>query len=209
MGTRTGRSGARRRAAIAGLVAFLAALQIGGAVETSLAFVDLDEVFNSYWKTKQADRALQLNAQAYRQEREAMMADFQAQSEKLTQFREAAGDATLTEAVRNENATKAEEALQQLQTLQERISTFDQEQQAQLDRQKQRMRTTILKDITDALERIGRTEGYTAIVDSSGFSFNGVPVIIYSDQRFDITRQVTDLLNLGGPAAAGGAAGAD
>jgi Skp family chaperone for outer membrane proteins len=68
-----------------------------------------------------------------------------------------------------------------------------------LDRQKQRRRSSILKDITDALERVGRTEGYTAILDSSGFSFNGVPVVIFSDSRFDITREVVELLNLGGP----------
>ena len=185
--------------AILGVFALLSWATVASAVQVQLAFVDFEEVFSNYWKTKQADRSLQLSSEAYKQERETLLAEFKQTNESLNTLREAASDPTLGEQARAEKADAAIVTLEELNALQDRINTFDQEQQSQLDRQKQRMRTAILKDIIEALERVGRTEGYTAIFDSSGFSFNGLPVVVFSDPRNDITRSVIELLNLGGP----------
>jgi Skp family chaperone for outer membrane proteins len=42
-----------------------------------------------------------------------------------------------------------------------------------------------------------RNQGYTAVIDTSGQSLNGVELVIYVDKKVDVTPSILELLNKG------------
>jgi Skp family chaperone for outer membrane proteins len=76
-----------------------------------------------------------------------------------------------------------------------RIRRFDETRRKQLEDQSRRMRQRIVEEITQTVEQYARDKGLLSVVDSSGHSLNGVPVVLFADAKLDITDEIIDLLN--------------
>ena len=61
------------------------------------------------------------------------------------------------------------------------------------------MRKDIVSEIRESITTYARTQGYSAVFDSSGDSMNLVPFTLYSDNSADITEAVVGLINKGKP----------
>ncbi|MCB1102733.1 MAG: OmpH family outer membrane protein, partial [Kiritimatiellae bacterium] len=76
-----------------------------------------------------------------------------------------------------------------------KIRRFDESRQRKLDEQSLRMRRRLIGEINEKIAAYARDQGYSGVVDSSGMSMNGVPILVYVDPNLDITARVIDVLN--------------
>lgn len=185
-----------------------AAVLSAPAQEQRTAFIDLDKAFNEFYKTKLADAQLKEQAEEFKAERKKHVDEFKKLQADFDAAREEAQNTALTEEVRATKKEQAEEKLVEIREQESRIRRFDESRQKQLDEQSKRMRTRLVEEIQEIVRAYAKEQGYTAILDSSGSSLNGVGVVIYSDPRLDVTATVIERLNKGRPAegAASGAA---
>lgn len=165
--------------------------------ERRIVFVDLDQVFSEFYKTKLADTQLQEQASDFSEERKTLVTEYEELNERFDAAREAAQDVALSEEARNQKRNEAEELLIEIRDFESRIERFDRTRRGQLEDQGRRMRTRIVEEIREELTRYAETQGYHAVVDSSGRSLNDVALVLYVDQRIDITEAVIELLNKG------------
>lgn len=167
------------------------------ALDENIVFVDLDRVFNDYHKTQLADAQLKDQADEYNLERKEMFEEYEALEEEFNGIREDAQNMALSEEVRNEKRDLAEEKLIELRQKERNIRRFEEQRRKQLDEQQRRMRKNIVKEIRESIETYARDRTYTAVIDSSGQSLNGVETILYLDIKRDITDDILEMLNRG------------
>lgn len=167
------------------------------AQDARIVFIDLDQVFNEFYKTKLADAQLKEQADEFNEERGNMVEEYEAMNEQFTEAREQAQDTALSEEARNQKRNEAEELLIEIRDYESRIQRFDQTRRKQLEDQGRRMRTRIVEEIRDEIQTYARTQGYQAVIDSSGQSLNAVELILYVDGRVDISDAMIEILNKG------------
>jgi len=184
-------------ATVVGLLATAAAQDRGPRI----AFVRLDKVFNEYHKTKLADAQLKATAEEFNQERQKLLQELQAMQDAYTTLRDEALNTALSEEVRAQKRSLAEEKLMGIREQEGKIRRFDELRSKQLEDQSRRMRRTIIQEITDAVREYARAKGYDAVFDASGQTLNGVESVIFLHDKLDITAAVIEEINKNAPAA--------
>ena len=167
------------------------------ALNDQVVFIDLDRVFNEFYKTKIADAQLKEKADEFNGERKKLVGKFEVMQEEFTGLRDDAQSTAYSEEVRTEKRNSAEERLIELRDHESKIRRFDETRKKQLKDQGARMRKRLVDEIGEAVETYARNQGFSAVIDSSGQSLNGLAMILYSDPKSDITDDVVDLLNKG------------
>lgn len=180
---------------VAGLVA-VAGLASARA-EERVVFVDMDKVFNEFYRTKLADAQLKDEAEAYKTERAALIDAFKRLQDDFKTVRDESQDTALSEDARNQKRTTAEEKLVELREMDGKIRRFDETRRRRIEEQMKRQRDKLVGEIRETITGYAKAQGFTAVVDASGLSLNGVPSVLFYESRNDITQAVIDLLNTG------------
>ena len=164
-----------------------------------LVTVDLNKVFNDYYKTPVASQKLKDTAEQYNKEHEEMLAQYRKQVDELNKLREEQDKTEYTAEVRDQKKKAFQEKLAETQKTQHDIEEFRNSHKQILDQQTQRMRQGILKEITDVVAKESRDNGYGFVFDKSGNTLNGVPTVVYSQDALDITEDILKVLNKNAP----------
>lgn len=162
--------------------------------------VDLNKVFNEYYKTPIASAKLKDTAEQYNKEHDEMLAQYRKQVDELNKLRDEQDKTEYTPEVRDQKKKAFQEKIAETQKTQRDIEEYRASHRQILDQQTQRMRQGILKEINDIIAKDARDAGYAFVFDKSGNTLNGVPTIIYSQDAADITDEVIKTLNKNKPA---------
>ena len=163
----------------------------------TVVYVDLDKVFEEFYKTKLADGQLKEQADQYREERTKMVDDFKQLQDDFKAARDEAQDTALSEEARNTRRSVAEEKLVELRETENKIRRFEESRRRQLDEQTRRVRSKLVDEIKETVTKLARERGYTSVLDASGENLNGVPTVLYFEPKADITVELITLLNKG------------
>lgn len=167
---------------------------LGAVLEVRV--VDLEKVFEQYIKKQQAEAALKEQAERFNLERQELVKQGQQLNEEFNKLREESQDTVLSEEKREEQRLAAEDKLRELKDFEARLKSFDDEKRRLLDEQSKRMRRTLVKEIRGELEKYAEKEGIDLVVDVSGSTLNMEPVILFANDRLDITDDLVERLNL-------------
>lgn len=160
-----------------------------------IVFVNLDKVFNEYYKTKLADEQLKSQADEFNVERKEMIESYEAMQKEFNDLRDESSNPALSEDARNKLRNEAEEKLLEIREQEQKIRNFDNSRRKQLEEQGRRMRKRIVDEIREKVQIYARNKDYYAVIDTSGQSLNGVELVLYTDQRADITASAIQMLN--------------
>ena len=161
--------------------------------------IDLNKVFNDYYKTPIATTKLKDTVDSYKKEHDDMVANYKKQIDELNKLREEQDKTEYTGEVRAQKGKAVTEKLAETQKLQRDIEEYDNSHQNILKEQTQRMRQSIVKEISDVVANEARIQGYQLVLDKSGNTLNGVPPIVFSQDNLDITENIVKILNKNQP----------
>ncbi len=167
----------------------------GGRIVT----VDLNKIFNEYYKTPTASGKLKETAEGFNKEHEEMVADYKKAVEDLNKLRDEQDKPEYTAEVREQKKKAVQEKLAETSKKQRDIEEYRRSHQKILEDQTTRMRQNILKEINDVVQKESRDAGYLLVLDKSGNTLNGVPPIVYSQEQLDITDDIVKILNKNRP----------
>jgi outer membrane protein len=167
------------------------------ALNEEIKFFNLDNVFNEFYKTKLADLQLKDQVGAARVESKKLVAAYEAINEEYKVVRESANNPIHDDEKRDQLRQKAEELLIQIRDQQSKIRRFEESTQKQVKDQGRRMRKRLVDEIINEVKIYAKDKGYTAVIDSSGQSLNGVALVVYVADTSDLTKDIIALLNKG------------
>ena len=149
----------------------LAAVNMARAAGDKIAYMDLGKVFDEYNKTKDLDKQLESKSGAKQGERDKMVAEIKKMKDDLDLAKE------------TDRAKKTAAVQEKLNKLQD----FDKESKDSLRKDRDDMARTILKEIKDTIDDIGKKEGYVYILDSRA--------VLFGSDANNLTDRVLKILN--------------
>ena len=168
--------------------------------EYRIATVDLGRVFTNYWKTKQAQIAIDEHRQDIEKTGKDMLTTFNKSKEDYQKMVDSMNDPAVSSQERDKRKKTADDKLKDLKDQDEALAQFDRASRASLEEQLKRTRDNIVADIRVTITAKAKSDGYTLVIDTASQSANGTPVILYSvPGDNDITDAVIKQINAGAP----------
>lgn len=169
------------------------------SAQGKIATVNLNKLFDDYWKTKQAKAAFDDQKADLEKEGKAMLADFNKSEADYKTLLAASNDQAISDSERDKKKREAEEKLKLLKDQQEALVKFQNQARVTLDERARRMRDNILSEVRKVVESKAKTLAYALVIDVGAETPNATPIVLYSNGENDITSAVLEQLNANAP----------
>ena len=187
-------------------VLLLTLLSGSALAQTKVATVDLQKLFDNYWKTRQANAAIQDQLAQQAKDEAGWKDDLKKATDKYQQDLAQANDPAISADERDRRKQAAAEELKQLQQRQSAIDLTARTAQARMADQSQHMSEKIRADIMADIAAAAKAGGYTIVLNTAAEGINigagriTVPsAVIYNFSEIDLTDKVLKQLNAGAP----------
>lgn len=170
--------------------------------QTKIALVNLQTVFDGYWRTKQADIQIKDRKADFDKARKGLIDDYQKANEDYRKLVEAANDQAVSAEERDKRKKTAESKLLEIREIEQSVNQFDKQALQTLGDQQKRMRDTILREIRDLVNKKAVNGNYGLVLDSAAMTVNQTPVILFTTGLPDLTEEVLTQLNATAPSGA-------
>ena len=181
------------------VVLLMTLLSSPALAQQKVATVDMRKLFDGYWKTKQAETALNDRKTELDKEDRGFLDNLQKARDDYQKLLDAASDEAISSDERDRRKQAAADKLTEIKNSQTAIVQFERQAQATLASQTQRMRSDVLKEISSAVSAKAKAAGYTMVFDAAADTVNQTPVLLYTDGQNDLTAAVLAQLNAGAP----------
>ena len=174
----------------------LAVLSVPAMAQTKIASVDMEKIFKGYWKTKQAEVALNKRIADLQKEIKDMADGLDKAQADYSQLLDQANDQALSTDERGKRRQAAADKLKEINSSKAAIDQFNRQAQSQVLDQRQRMTANLVSEIQKAVGDKAKASGYTLVVNSAVTAMPNAVVYTSGD---DLTAAVLKQLNAGAP----------
>lgn len=181
------------------LIGSIAAAAPLAHAQMKVGTIDMNRVFTEYYKTKDAEQKLNEQRAAAKKEFDDRIDTLKKSMEEITKLNaqiekpELSKDAK--DAVLKERETKVADA----RNLDKEVNDFKSTRERQLQEQFLRMRKDIIDDIMKIVTTRVSAAGYDLVFDKSGLSMGQIPVVVYSRDDMDFSKDIIEKLNANAP----------
>lgn len=177
------------------LVAAVLSSAAVSAQNIKVGTVDMKKVFESYYKTKEAEAKINESRNGAKKDLEDRMDLAKKVLDEIKKIDEELQKPELSKESKDQKARLRTEKATDLQGMDKEIREFQQQREKQLQEQSVRMRAGIVDDINKIVAERVKAENYDIVLDKSGPSLNGVPVVLFARDTYDFTDAVVTALN--------------
>ena len=157
--------------------------------------VDMKKVFESYYKTKDAETRINEARNGAKKELDDRMETYQKGAAEVSKLVEEINNPALGKEAKENKAKARDEKVGELKGMEKEITEFRQTREKQLQEQSARMRQGIVDDINKVVLEKVKADSYDLVFDKSGMSLNGVSVVMYAKDSYEFTDAVVTALN--------------
>jgi len=162
--------------------------------------VDMQRAFKDYNKTKEAEAKINDAKNAARKEYDDRAEDYKKSLDEINNLNKQLESAALSADKKTQIAKERDDKIAKIKGMEREISDFRQTRERQLQEQLMRVREGIVKEITEVVLEKVKANHLDLVLDKSGMSINGVPVLLFSPDNIDFTNDVIAVLNKPGRA---------
>ena len=187
--------------AAAGLFAVAFASAVPANAQLKIGTIDMQKVFGSYYKTREAEDKLGDAQKAYKEELDQRMDLYKKNLDVINKLNEEMNKPELSTASKDQKGQERDAKIAETKGLEKEIGEFRSTLEKQLQEQVNRMRQGIIEEIMRVVNDQVRAQNFDLVFDKSGQSLNfGVPVLVYSREATDFSESVISKLNANRPA---------
>lgn len=186
------------------LSALMLAAPIAGYAQGigKIGTVDMQRAFKEYNKTKDAELKINDAKTAAKKEYDDRAENYKKALDEINNLNKQLESPALSAEKKTGMAKERDDKIANIKSMEREISDFRQTRERQLQEQLMRMREGIVKEITDVVMERVKARSLDFVLDKSGVSINGVPVVLYSPENVDFTNEIIETLNKPGRATA-------
>jgi len=151
------------------------------------------KLLNGYWKTKQANAALESRKADLRKELKDMADGLDKAQTDYKQLLSQADDPTISDTERQRRRDAVTDKSKQINDSKAAYDQFSRQAEVQLQDQVQRMTSNLITEIQAAIKTKANLAGYTLVLNSSS------DAVAYDSGAADLTADVLAQLNAGAP----------
>src|SRR5213082_765068 len=184
------------------VLGLILALPIATYAQGKIGTVDMNRAFKEYNKTKDAEAKINDAKNSAKKEYDDRADAYKKALDEINGLNKQLESSALSADKKTQIAKDRDDKIANIKNMEREISEFRQTREQQLQQQLMRVREGIVKEITDVVIEKVKTKSLDFVLDKSGMSINGVPVVMYAPDNVDFTNEIIDTLNKPGRAAA-------
>lgn len=174
----------------------LSILPIMAEGSMNIVFVDMNELFNNYYKKGSSEDKIKEQEAIFKDYHASLFEQAKELQSKGKKCRELSQNIALSNVEREKNKKEFEEASARLSAKTREIKDYEKETQEKLAKLYMETRNELVEEISGKLKEIAKEESYDLILDVSGVSYNNkIRNVVYYDKTKDITEKVLEILN--------------
>jgi outer membrane protein len=181
--------------------AILATLTLGFATsaqaEMKVGTLDMNNVFTQYYRTKDAETKLNEARASAKKELDDRLETLKKSMDDINKISADIEKPELSKDAKEKAAKTRDEKVAEARNLDREIAEFRGTRERQLQEQFMRMRKDIVDDIMKVVTVKVKEAQYDLVLDKSGMSIGQIPVIVYSKESMDFSKDIIDTLNNG------------
>jgi len=181
--------------------AILATLTLGFATsaqaEMKVGTLDMNNVFTQYYRTKDAETKLNEARASAKKELDDRLETLKKSMDDINKISADIEKPELSKDAKEKTAKSRDEKVAEARNLDREIAEFRGTRERQLQEQFMRMRKDIVDDIMKVVTVKVKEAQYDLVLDKSGMSIGQIPVIVYSKETMDFSKDIIDTLNKG------------
>ncbi len=186
------------------LTATLVVLAAGAAqAQGRVATVNLVQVFDKYYMTKEAKQAIAETEKDLKNELKTMDEAHQKLLATCKKLVEESNDQAVSDEERQKRKKALEPKLKDFEDSKKALSETLARSEADLKQKTGRMMEKVVTDIKKAIESKAKSGGFSYVFDSSARSLSQTEVMLYYSGENDLTLSVLDQLNAAAPVDSG------
>jgi len=178
-------------------ISFLGATTASADVKVGI--VDMNKVFTSYYKTKDAEGRLNEARTQAKTDLDGRLETLKAGMEAINKLEADSKKPELAADKKEAVIKQRDEKVAEVRNLDREIGEFRQTRERQLQEQFMRMRGDIVQDILKVVEARVKAEGFDLVLDKSGQGISQVPVVLFSAPSMEFSDSVISELNKTAP----------
>jgi outer membrane protein len=161
----------------------------------------MQRAFKEYNKTKEAETKINDAKNAAKKEYDDRAEAYKKALDEINNLNKQLESTALSADKKTQTAKERDDKIANIKNMEREITDFRQTREQQLQQQLMRVREGIVKEITDVVMEKVKTKNLDFVLDKSGMSINGVPVVMYAPENVDFTNEIIDTLNKPGRVA--------
>lgn len=165
------------------------------SAQLKVGTVDMNRAFKEYTKTKDAEKKINDAKDAAKKEMDDRTEGYKKALDELNKLTQQLDAPALSADAKSQKAKERDEKIANIKNMEREINEFRATRERQLQEQAMRMREGIVKEITDVVVEKVKANSMDLVLDKSGPSLNGVPLVMYSQDKWDFTNDVLATLN--------------
>ena len=158
--------------------------------------VDMQRAFKEYNKTKEAEVKINDAKNAAKKEYDDRAEAYKKALDEINNLNKQLESPALSADKKTGMAKERDDKIANIKSMEREISDFRQTRERQLQEQLMRMREGIVKEITDVVMEKVKAKGLDFVLDKSGISINGVPVVLYAPDNVDFTNEIIETIDV-------------
>lgn len=183
--------------ALTALVSFLGASP--AAAQMKVGIVDMNKVFTSFYKTKDAEARLNDARAQAKTDLDGRLESLKTNMEEINKLEADTKKPELAADKRDTAIKQRDEKINEVRNLDREIGEFRQTRERQLQEQFMRMRGDIVQDIMKVVESRVKSDGFDLVLDSSGLGISQVKIVLFSAPSMDFSDSIITELNKNAP----------
>lgn len=181
------------------LLLFLFTSAFSAQAQMKVGMVDMNRIFSSYYKTQEAESRINEARAAAKKELDERMDTYKKNLDTIKKLEEEMQKSELSKETKDTKAKSRDEKIAETRNLEREINEFRTTREKQLQEQAVRIRNGIVEEITKLVQDKVKTDNFDLVLDKSGSSLNGVPLVLYSRDNVDFSDDIISALNKNKP----------
>ncbi|MEI6034125.1 MAG: OmpH family outer membrane protein [Verrucomicrobiae bacterium] len=167
--------------------------------QVKIATLDMNTIFTQYYKTKDADAKLNEAKSAAKKELDDRIDTLKKLMEEINALNATLEKPELSKDAKDKGMKARDEKVSDARERDREITEFRGIRERQIQEQFVRMRKDIIDEIMKVVNDKVKASGFDIVFDKSGMSTGMIPVLIYSREDLDFSKEIVTNLNKNAP----------
>lgn len=181
----------------------LASLMVAGTAsihaQQKIATVDLNKLFDGYWRTKAFSEKIRESNDELTQELQRKVAKLNKEREAYQKLVEEFNEASTNKDQQEKLRPRLQQKKDDLDTMGNDANTQLQQSRERLAKQQEEAKARLLQQIRASIAQKAKSGGYDFVFDTSGNTANSAPSLLFNTDKHDLTEAVLTMLNANAP----------
>ena len=163
--------------------------------------VDIAKLYDGHYKTEEQNAKLRVDEQKAQEELEKLYKEGNTLVEKYKELQDQSTNPAATKEAQTKAQGDAQKLYGEIDRKQRELNSFQTNTRNSIQQRIKTFQSLLVEEITKIAVDISKRKGATLLLDKSGPSLLGFPVVSYADPSYDITDEVAKEINKDRPIA--------